>query len=132
MWTTIYNIIQKISNPTSKTHTISLIILTKFQPIYQKIATSSLDIKSLYTSIPNKESIEIIKDILHKNKSKLTQVITAFLWLLLTLNNFIFNNEHFFTNLGSSHGHKMCLIYANLFMNHFRRNIYLSTFNNQM
>ena len=63
----------------------------------------TLDVKSLYTSIPNEEGINIIKD-LHKNKSKLTQFITAFLWLILTLNNFFFNIAHFFTNLG----HKMC------------------------
>ena len=30
----------------------------------------TLDVKSLYTSIPNEEGINIIKDILHKNKSK--------------------------------------------------------------
>ena len=45
----------------------------------------TLDVNSLYTSIPNEEGINIIKDALHKNKSKFTQVITAFLWLILRL-----------------------------------------------
>ena len=77
------------------TKTISSIILTKLQPISKDNYLVTLDVKSLYTSIPNEEGINIIKDTLHKNKSKLMQVITAFLWLLSTLNNFIFNNEHF-------------------------------------
>ena len=79
----------------------------------------TLDVRSLYTSIPNEEGISIVKDILHENKSKLTQVITAFLWLILTLNNFIFNNEHFLQILGVVMGTKCAPIYANLFMNHF-------------
>ena len=79
----------------------------------------TLVVKSLYNSIPNEEGINIIKNILHKNKSKLTQVITAFLWLTLTLNDFIFNNEHFLQILGVAMGTKCAPIYANLFMNHF-------------
>ena len=79
----------------------------------------TLDVKSLYTSIPNEEGIDIIKDTLHKNKSKLTQVITAFLWLILTLINFIFNNEHFLQILRVAFCTKCAPIYVNLFMNHF-------------
>ena len=77
----------------------------------------TLDVNSLYTSITNEEGINIIKDVLHKNKSKCTQVITAFLWLILTLNNF--NSEHFLQTLGVAMDTKYAPIYANLFMNHF-------------
>ena len=53
----------------------------------------SLDVKSLYTNIPNAEGIKSVKTSL-ENYSKRTasaKVITTFLALILTLNNFIFN-----------------------------------------
>ena len=60
--------------------------------------------------------INIIKDV---PKSKLRQVITAFLWLILTSNKFIFNNVHFLQISGVGMSTKCAPIYANLFMNHF-------------
>ena len=52
---------------------------------------ASLDVKSLYTSIPNAEGIKTVKKSLDKHPKGMvaTKVITIFLALILTLNNFI-------------------------------------------
>ena len=55
-----------------------------------------MDVKSLYTNIPNQEGIEAVNSYLKdSDKGNLTNVISAFLTLILTLNNFKFNDEHF-------------------------------------
>ena len=52
-------------------------------------------------------------------QSKHTTEITAFLWLILTLNNFIFNSMNYLQLSGVAMGTKCAVIYANLFMSHF-------------
>ena len=54
----------------------------------------TIDVKSLYTNISNKEGInKAVKEDYdnHSNKTVSTKVITTFLSLILTLNNIIFN-----------------------------------------
>ena len=53
----------------------------------------SLDVKSLYNNIPSAEGIKSVKTSLEKDSKRTTstKVITIFLALILTLNNFIFN-----------------------------------------
>ena len=82
----------------------------------------TLDVRSLYTNIPNEEGISVVKNLLQRKQSKLTTVITAFLWLILTLNNFIFNGTNFLQTSGVAMGTKCAVIYANLFMSHFEEN----------
>lgn len=79
----------------------------------------TLDVRSLYTNIPNEEGINTIKNLLQRKQSKVTTVITAFLWLILTLNNFIFNSTHYLQLAGVAMGTKCAVIYANLFMSYF-------------
>ena len=57
----------------------------------------SLDVKSLYTNIPNAEGIKSIKTPLenYSNRTASAKVITTFLALILTLNNFIFNCKNY-------------------------------------
>ena len=55
----------------------------------------TMDVKSLYTSIPNNEGIASVKKKYdhYPNKTIPTKIITTFLALILTLNNFIFNSK---------------------------------------
>ena len=79
-----------------------------------------MDVKSLYTNIPNQEGIEAVNSHLKdSDKGKLTNVISASLTLILTLNNFKFNDEHFIQNNGVSMGTKCAPTYATLFMGKF-------------
>ena len=52
----------------------------------------TMDVKLLYTSIPNNEVIASVKNKYdqYPNKTIPTKIITTFLALILTLNNFIF------------------------------------------
>ena len=55
----------------------------------------SLDVKALYRSIANSEGIAAVKRAYDKYQQKTvaTKVLTTFLALILTLNNFIFNSK---------------------------------------
>ena len=79
----------------------------------------TLDVKSLYSNIPHAEGIEVIKDTLQKARSKVTNIVLAFLWLILTLNNFTFNGKHYLQLLGVAMGTICSAHYANLFMGNF-------------
>ena len=92
----------------------------------------TLDVRSLYSNIPNEEGVNIIKETLQKAKSKVTSVIIAFLWLILTLNNFTFNGKHFLQLLGVAMGTKCSAAYANLFMSHFEETYIYPIMNNNI
>ena len=80
----------------------------------------TMDVKSLYTNIPNDEGVGAVRQFLSRaGKSTLIPVITKFLWLILTLNNFIFNGKHYLQTNGASMGTKCAPEYANLFMADF-------------
>ena len=57
----------------------------------------SIDVKSLYTNIPNHEGIEAAKENLNTQTDKpvVTRVIIKFIFLILTINNFIFNSINY-------------------------------------
>ena len=100
--------------------------LRKLKPITEVPENSYLitvDVKLLYTSIPNSEGIKAVK-ISHENFTKktiATKVTTTFLALILTLNNFIFNSKHFLQTKGCAMGTICAPFYANFFMDHFER-----------
>ena len=52
-----------------------------------------MDVRSLYTNIPNTAGISAVKRAFanYSRKTTSTKVITTFLALILTLNNFVFN-----------------------------------------
>ena len=80
----------------------------------------TMDVKSLYTNIPNDQGIRATRTFLSRaGKSTLIPVITKFLWLILTLNNFIFNGTNYLQTNGVSMGTKSAPNYANLFMAYF-------------
>ena len=88
----------------------------------------TMDVKSLYTNIPNHEGIDAVRSLLtQSDKQSQIPVITSFLWLILTLNNFTFNDKHFLQTSGVSKGTKCAPSYANLFMGNFE-DTYFTTF----
>ena len=81
----------------------------------------TLDVKSLYSNIPNNESIKAVREAYdkHPSKSVSTKVIITFLSLILTLNNFIFNCSHYLQVMGCTVGTICALSYANNFIGQF-------------
>ena len=80
----------------------------------------TMDVKSLYTNIPNDEGIRATRTFLSRaGKLSLIPAIVKFLWLILTLNNFVFNGTNYIQTNGASMGTKCAPNYANLFMAHF-------------
>ena len=79
-----------------------------------------MDVKSLYTNITNNESIEEVKEKLdgQNNKPIATKVI-KFLFLILTLNNFIFNSINYLQIKTCAMGTIYAPSYANIFMEKF-------------
>ena len=69
----------------------------------------SVDVRSLYTSIPNSEGIKAVKAYLENfsRKTVATKVVTTFLLLILTLSNFVFNCKKLFTNKKLRHGNNL-------------------------
>ena len=86
----------------------------------------TMDVRSLYTNIPNDEGIQAVRQKLNESSSRIsTRVITTFLFLILTLNNFIFNGINYLQTLGCAMGTKCAPTYANIFMGVFEeRHIY--------
>ena len=88
--------------------------------IDEKAILVTMDVKSLYTNIPNDEGIRATRTFLSRaGKSLLIPAIVKFLWLILTLNNFIFNGINYLQINGASMGTKCAPNYANLFMANF-------------
>ena len=65
----------------------------------------TMDVRSLYTHIPNKEGIKAVETTL-KRKNIGTRIISKFLRLVLTLNNFVFNRQNYLQNKGCVMGTK--------------------------
>ena len=78
----------------------------------------TMDVRSLYTNIPNKEGIEAVETTL-KRKNIGTTIISTFLRLVLTLNNFVFNSQNYLPIKGCAMGTKCAPSYANIFMGMF-------------
>ena len=77
--------------------------------------------KALYTSIPNSEGIAAVKGPYDKYQQKTvaTKVLTTFLALILTLNNFIFNSKLYLQIKGCAMDTICAPAYANIFMAYF-------------
>ena len=92
----------------------------------------TMDVSALYTNIPNNEGITSIRQSLIKENSSIKHmtVILTFLRLILTLNNFKFNDKHYLQTKGCAMGTKCAPTYASIFMGDFeKREIYPRTKN---
>ena len=81
----------------------------------------SMDVKSLYTNIPNHEGIEAVKEKLNAQTDKpiATKIIIKFPFLILTLNNLIFNSINYLQIKGCAMGTICAPSYVNIFMGNF-------------
>ena len=83
----------------------------------------TMNVRSLYTSIPNNEGIAATKkrydSYIHKTIP--TNIITAFLVLILTLNNFVFNSKFYLQIKGCAKCTICAPAYANIFMAEFEQ-----------
>ena len=78
----------------------------------------SLDVKSLYTNIPQQEGIETCKSFLNQRPDQTipTSFITNLLEHILGMNHFTFNDKHYLQILGTAMGTRVAPTFANLFM----------------
>ena len=83
----------------------------------------TLDVTSLYTNIPNNEGIIAVNKLLFHNRdpqeNPTNHSICRLLDLVLTTNNFEFDNKHFLQIGGTAMGTKLALSFANIFMGDF-------------
>jgi hypothetical protein len=95
----------------------------------------TFDVTSLYTNIPNKEGIEVVKHALQsfrpdhglKPSNNSLVKLTEF---VLSKNNFKFNGEHFLQIGGTAMGTKMAPNFANLYLAYFEE-LYVYTYSFQ-
>ena len=82
-----------------------------------------MDVKALYTNIPNHEVIEAVKETLNNQAKKpiATRVIIKLLYLILTLSNFVFNGINYSQKKGCAMDTICALGYANIFMGKFEK-----------
>ena len=78
----------------------------------------TMGVRSLYTNIPNAEGISAVKGAFdnYSKKTTTTKVITTFLALLITLNNFVFDCIHYLQIKGCAMGTICAPAYPNIFM----------------
>ena len=79
----------------------------------------TIDVRSLYTNIPNDQGIQACIDMLKENNTvtpELEKAVHDILSLILHKNSFAFNNEHFLQIHGTAMGSPMAPNYANIFM----------------
>ena len=88
-----YHIISKTADFTNKNNGT--------ENITEETFLITLDVKSLYSKIPNHGDIEAAKEALNSVPKKpiATKIIIKFLFLILTLNNFIFNGIYYLQKL---------------------------------
>jgi len=84
-----------------------------------------MDVKSLYTVIPNNSGLQALAYFLDKRdvKEPSTSTLTRLAKLVLTLNSFSFNNEYYRQLGRAAMGSKMGPNYACLFVGHVEQQI---------
>lgn len=83
----------------------------------------TLEVRGLYTNIPNHETIEGVKETVNKqtNKLMIAQVIIKFFYLVLTLNNFIFDGNNHLYIKGCAMSTICAPAYVNISMGKFKK-----------
>ena len=84
----------------------------------------TLDVSSLYTNIPHNEGIDACRRFLDTRTDKHipTETLCDLLRIILTMNNFTFNQQNYLQIHGTAMGTKMAPSFANLFLGIFETN----------
>ncbi|XP_068099729.1 uncharacterized protein [Hyperolius riggenbachi] len=92
--------------------------LTAIEEVSDEMLLCTMDISSLYTSIPNSEGLKAVKHFLSKKEEKLlpAEFILAGLELILTENCFRFERDWFRQCRGTAMGSSAAPAFANLFV----------------
>ena len=100
----------------------------KIAPVNCYLVT--MGVKSLYTNIPHTKGIDVVKSFMNRHcaTSKATAIVTTLLTLILILNNFIFNGQHYLQKMECPMGTKCAPNYADIFMGDFEENTHLSNY----
>ena len=100
--------------------------LSKLEQLEQFPANSllvTLEVSSLYTNIPHNEGISACRHFLDtrdRNSSTVgTEILCDLIRMILTMNNFTFNDRHYLQIHGTAMGTRMAPSYANLFLAKF-------------
>ncbi|XP_071497146.1 uncharacterized protein [Diadema antillarum] len=93
-------------------------INTHHTPFSSRTLLVTADVTSLYTNIPHQEGMQACKEALNTrtNTHPPTDQLLRLLHLVLTLNNFSFNGEHYLQIQGTAMGTPVAPTYANIFM----------------
>ena len=88
----------------------------------------TLDVSSLYTNVPHNEGIEVCRKALnssgHLSRSHLkNESICDLMRMILTMNNFKFDNNYYIRLHGTAMGTRMAPAYASLFMGDLERKL---------
>ena len=97
-------------------------------PIEKDTWLVTIDVKSLYTNIPNDQGIQACYRAWLKQESKDPQhppaeVLRHLLEIVLKLNTFEFNEKHYLQQFGTAMGSKLAPAYANTFMGDLEKSI---------
>ena len=84
----------------------------------------TLDVSSLCTTIPHNEGINACDHFVHTSSHNTipTGTLCDLIRMILTMNNFSFNDNHYLQIHGTAMGTKMAPSYANLFLGYFEAN----------
>ena len=84
----------------------------------------TLDVSSLYTNIPHNEGINACDHFLRTSSHNTipTGTLCDLIRMILTMNNFSFNDNHYLQIHGTAMGTKMAPSFANLFLGFFEAN----------
>ena len=97
-------------------------------PVHGETWLVTVDVKSLYTNIPNEEGIRACYEAWLKQETDNPQhppaeTLRQLLELVLKLNVFEFNDKHYLQIFGTAMGSKLAPAYANTFMGKLEKNI---------
>lgn len=86
----------------------------------------TLDVSALYTNIPQEEGIEAVREMIKRHRHVVrgdlhVRTITTLLKMVLQMNNFKFNGQHYIQVGRTAMGTRVAPTFANIFMAEFER-----------